>query len=99
MGNGPTTTSAYTSGAGGTVCRGLPASRLECPCDLFWDNELEAFQVWRTIRFVEFKVRVREAILAQLNEAIAIAGEVVGFDAAVEFEGLPTLQDVEGGQG
>jgi hypothetical protein len=63
--------------------------------DLFGDNELEAFQVWRTIRFVEFKVRVREAILAQLNEAIAIAGEVVGFDAAVEFEGLPTLQDVE----
>lgn len=63
--------------------------------DLFGDNQLEALQVWRTIRFVEFKVRVREAILAQLNDAIALAGKVVGFDAAVEFEGLQTLQDVE----
>jgi hypothetical protein len=63
--------------------------------DLFPDNQLEALQVWRRIRFLEFKVRVRDSILARLNDVIALAGVRVGFEAAVELEGLPTIQDVE----
>ena len=63
--------------------------------DLFPENQLEALQVWRRIRFVEFKVRVRESILARLNDAIGLAGRTVGFEASVELEGLPTLADVK----
>ncbi len=63
--------------------------------DLYPDNQLEPLQVWRRLRFLEFKVRLRDSILARLNEAIALAGRSLAFDASVSLEGLATLQDVE----
>jgi hypothetical protein len=63
--------------------------------DLFRDRQLEPFQVWRTIRFLEFKVRLRDRILCDLNKAIELAGVQVGFRAALAFRGLPTLETIQ----
>ena len=63
--------------------------------DLFKEGQLEPYGVWRQIRFLEFKVRLRSKILAQLNEALKIAGERMEFQAALEIDGLATLETVE----
>ncbi len=62
---------------------------------LFQDNRLAPYEVWRQLRFTEFKIRLRERIMTQLNAALATAGTRLGFQAAIEFKGLLTLQDVE----
>lgn len=62
---------------------------------LFQDNRLAPYEVWRQLRFTEFKIRLRERIITQLNAALATAGTRLGFQAAIEFNGLLTLQDVE----
>ena len=46
--------------------------------DLFKDDQLEPFSVWRQIRFLEFKVMVRDSIIEQLNTAIAQVGKRMG---------------------
>ena len=63
--------------------------------DLFKDNQLEPFSVWRQIRFLEFKVRVRDSIIEQLNTAIGQVGKRMGFSASIEVTGVPTLSDVQ----
>ncbi len=63
--------------------------------DLFKDNHLEAFSTWRRLRFLEFTIGLRELIMSCLNMAIAQAGERIGFQAAIEPDGLATLADVE----
>lgn len=62
---------------------------------LFHDNRLAPYEVWRQLRFTEFKIRLRERIMTQINTALATAGTRLGFQAAIEFNGLLTLQDVE----
>jgi len=37
--------------------------------DLFNDRQLEPFSVWRQIRFLEFKVKVRDCIVQQRQGA------------------------------
>jgi hypothetical protein len=63
--------------------------------ELFPENQLEPYVTWRRIRFLEFQVRIRDRTLDRLNEAITHAGARIGFEATLQFEGLPTLQDVE----
>jgi hypothetical protein len=63
--------------------------------ELFKENQLEPFGVWRQLRFLEFKVRVRDSILYRLNEALKRVGQTMGFQAGLQFEGLPTLEEVE----
>jgi hypothetical protein len=47
------------------------------------------------LRFLEFKIKIRNLIMEHLNETLAKIGSMVGFQAAIELTGLPTLQDVE----
>ncbi len=61
---------------------------------LFQDNHLAPYDVWRQLRFLEFKVRLRDLIMNQLNVALSDAGSQMGFQAGVELSGLPTLEDV-----
>ena len=61
---------------------------------LFKEGHLEPYDVWRQIRFLEFKVRVRNSIMDRLNAALAQAGLRIGFEASIELGGLPTLQEV-----
>jgi hypothetical protein len=62
---------------------------------LFRVNHLEPYEVWRQLRFLEFKVRLRNSIMDRLNATIAEVGKRLGFVASIELTGLPTLQDVE----
>jgi hypothetical protein len=62
---------------------------------LFKDGHLEPYDVWRRLRFLEFKVRLRNSIVDRLNTTTAEVGERLGFEASIELTGLPTLQDVE----
>lgn len=61
---------------------------------LFQDSHLAPYDVWRQLRFLEFKVRIRDLIMKQLNAALSEAGTRVGFQARVELSGVPTLEDV-----
>lgn len=62
---------------------------------LFKEGHLEPYDVWRQIRFLEFKVRVRDLIMDRLNAALAEIGQRIGFEVSIELSGLLTLQDVE----
>jgi hypothetical protein len=63
--------------------------------DLFKDDLLEPFNIWRQIRFIEFKIRLRELILEELNRVLVQVGRKMGFDASLEFHGLPTAETVQ----
>jgi hypothetical protein len=63
--------------------------------DSFKDDQLEPFSVWRQIRFLEFKVIVRDSIIEQLNTAIGQVGKRMGFSASITVTGVPTLSDVQ----
>jgi hypothetical protein len=62
---------------------------------LFQDNLLAPYEVWRRLRFLEFKVRLRNLIMDRLNTTLSEVGSQMGFQAAIELSGLPSLQDVE----
>lgn len=62
---------------------------------LFTNNYLEPYDTWRRLRFLEFTIGLRDLIMDRLNAAIAQAGERIGFQAAIELDGLATLTDVE----
>jgi len=67
--------------------------------ELFQEDRLAPYEVWRQLRFTGFKIRLRDLIMEQLNAALAQAGSRLGFQAAIELSGLPTLQDVEDAKG
>ena len=62
---------------------------------LFKDNHLEPYDVWRNLRFLEFKIRLRDLIIDRLNQALRQVGGRLGFEAAIELNGLRTLAEVE----
>jgi len=61
---------------------------------LFQDNHLAPYEVWRQLRFLEFKIRLRDMIMDRLNTTLSEVGSKLGFQASIELIGLPTLQDV-----
>jgi len=50
---------------------------------------------FRELRFRRFQVALRDHIIAALNEALTGAGRVLGFDAQLSLDGLPTTTDIE----
>jgi hypothetical protein len=62
---------------------------------LFQDGHLAPYEVWRQLRFLEFKIRLRDMIMDRLNATIAEVGSKMGFEAAIELSGIPTIQDVD----
>jgi hypothetical protein len=65
---------------------------------LYRDRRLDPYMVWRSLQFLAFKIRVRDAILDGINAALTIAGSVMDFEARLEFTGVPTLADVDRGE-
>jgi hypothetical protein len=61
---------------------------------LYGDAWLEPYRVWRRLRFLEFRVEIRDTVLRQLNATLVGIGAVLGFQAQIELSGLPTLADV-----
>jgi len=62
---------------------------------LFTDNRLEPYNVWRELRFLEFKIRLRDLIIDRLNQALRQVGGRLGFEATIELSDLQTLATVE----
>lgn len=62
---------------------------------LFRENHLETFDIWRQITFLEFKVRMRDEIVQNLNELLERVGQVMNFQATIEVTNVPSLGDVE----
>lgn len=62
-----------------------------------FDNEgmLEYYALRRELRFERFKTELRGYLLDRLNEALARAGERVGFAGQLAIEGVPSLTDVK----
>lgn len=62
---------------------------------LFQGDHLAPYEVWRHLRFLEFKIRLRDLIMNRLNATLSEVGSQLDFQAAIELSGLPTLQDVD----
>lgn len=65
---------------------------------LLQDEMLEFYRLRRQLSFELFKINLRAAILATLNEGLALAGMHMEFEAQIIIEGLPTISDVETAQ-
>ena len=63
--------------------------------ELFKQNHLEPYDLWRSLRFLEFKVRVRDRILKQLNDTIRMVGLKMNFAASLALDGVASISDVE----
>ena len=61
---------------------------------LFSDEMLDPYIVWRHLQFEGFKIHLRDAALAGINEMLSRAGEVLNFAAQLSFTGLTTLNDI-----
>jgi hypothetical protein len=61
---------------------------------LFRSGQLEPYMVWRQLKFLGFKIQLRETILDRLNAAITTVGHKLNFTARIELGGVPTLDDV-----
>ena len=61
---------------------------------LYGNAWLDPYRAWRRLRFLEFRVKVRDTVLRQLNAALVDIGAVLGFQAQIELSGLPTPADV-----
>ncbi|MEY2569026.1 MAG: hypothetical protein QOE35_3555 [Actinomycetota bacterium] len=62
---------------------------------LYRDHVLDPYSVWRQLQFKRFKIRLRDSILARLNEALIAVGGHLGFEAQVELLDVPTHADVD----
>jgi hypothetical protein len=63
--------------------------------DLYKDDRLEPYLVWRWLRFLEFQAVVRESLLVQTNRILEHVGARVGFQGSIEIAGLPSPSDVQ----
>jgi hypothetical protein len=61
----------------------------------FNESVLSYYQIQMEIRFHEFKIEIREAMLASLNSALSHIGRQMGFEAKLQIHGLPTLDDAQ----
>jgi len=62
---------------------------------LFEDDMLEYYILHRRLLFEKFKIELRQSILATLNIGLGRAGKQMGFQAIIQIEGLPSLNDVD----
>ncbi|MDR2293853.1 MAG: hypothetical protein LBE05_01405 [Microbacterium sp.] len=63
--------------------------------NLFTDEMLEPYVLWRELRFRRFQLRFRHAALAGLQATIVKAGQQLGFKAELTYSGLISLGDIE----
>ena len=62
---------------------------------LIYEDTVEHYRWQRFLRFEEFKIRLRDEIIAGLNDAVLRAGQELGFAGTIVLEGVPTLADIE----
>jgi hypothetical protein len=62
---------------------------------LFDDRVMSYYLVYMRLIFEKFKLRLREAFLQQLNDAISEVGKFVHSSSKIELSGLPTLEEID----
>lgn len=62
---------------------------------LYDEHMLDPYTVWRHLQFQRFKVSVRDAGLAGLDQMLDRAGTVLGFKARLLLTGLVTTTDID----
>jgi hypothetical protein len=62
---------------------------------LYDEHMLDPYTVWRHLQFQRFKVSVRDAGLAGLDQMLDRAGAVLGFKARLQLTGLVTTNDID----
>ena len=63
---------------------------------LFREGKLSYYSAYTQLIFEKFKLRLREAFLAQLNEALSNIGQLMNFSSKIEITGLPTHEEIDG---
>lgn len=63
--------------------------------DLFREETLQYYDLYRALVFERFKVEMRTTLLEKLNEALTLVGHKVGFSGQLRVSGLPTLKEIE----
>ncbi|AFC52215.1 hypothetical protein MPRI_25760 [Mycobacterium paraintracellulare] len=65
---------------------------------LFDEQMTSPYIVWRHLEFQRFKLSIRDAGIASLNRALALAGGEIGFKARLVLHGAITAHDVDRAQ-
>lgn len=65
---------------------------------LFDEQMTSPYIVWRHLEFQRFKISIRDAGIASLNRALALAGAEIGFKARLMLHGAITARDVDRAQ-
>ncbi len=62
---------------------------------LFQKDPLEYYLIRRRLRFEEFKIKLRERIIDDLDRGIERSCRRLGHEARIRVEGLPTIRDLQ----
>ncbi|KWX67011.1 hypothetical protein [Mycobacterium sp. NAZ190054] len=65
---------------------------------LFDDQMTSPYIAWRHLEFQRFKILLRDAGIASLNRALALAGVAIGFEAQVVLRGALLESDIDRAQ-
>lgn len=63
--------------------------------DLYKDDVLDPYAVWRRLQFKRFRIELRDCILSTLNDTLVTVGERLGFEAQLSIEGVATASSVD----
>ncbi|MFA5034962.1 MAG: hypothetical protein WC500_04195 [Candidatus Margulisiibacteriota bacterium] len=63
--------------------------------NMFSDQSLEMYQIYRTMLFERSKAIIREHFLALMNKTLQVVGGKMGFQAEILIEGIPTRIDYD----
>jgi len=61
----------------------------------FSERTLEFYQIYRYLKFEKTKAILREYILHKLNHSLEKIGKVLGFNAKIKLEGIPSSHDYD----
>ncbi|MDD5477718.1 MAG: hypothetical protein PHG87_05955 [Candidatus Omnitrophica bacterium] len=59
------------------------------------DCASEIYELYRHLKFEKTKAIIRETILHSLNKALVNIGKEIGFNAAIEISGIPSVSDFD----
>jgi hypothetical protein len=61
----------------------------------FNERALEFYQIHRYLKFEKTKAILREYVLSKLNHSLEKVGRVLGFNAKIKLEGIPSSHDYD----
>ncbi len=62
---------------------------------LFREGKLSYYSAYMQLVFERFKLQLRDALIAKLNEALSTIGQLMNFSSKIEITGLPTSEEID----